>query len=320
MAREVREARAHVVSIEGETPDADVSPESGTLFRLAGLVLCDREGPVTVTLSSETGRRRTETACRAGYQFQGLAPGAYEIFATMRDTASSGFTEIFLDRDSDAGNVQLMTSPMVNFTVRMAGSKDGADVSAKVPVTITGRRQDMAESEEEREFNSGRSVPLASGHWEFRAKAPPGYYVESITQLYGFAGSRRMYKPERVGDWFEVYIEARYSQTIRVAVSDRAGQMMGRVMAEGKPVAGAPVYLWPAAEAARRSLGGAQQLIADAGGRFRFDGLPPGDYRVVASFDLSEIDEEAAEECRAQTVRVEERQTAAIDLGVWTAP
>lgn len=56
-AREVRDARAHQVTVDADTTDTDVSPEPGALFRLSGIISCDTEGPVIVTLSSETGRR-----------------------------------------------------------------------------------------------------------------------------------------------------------------------------------------------------------------------------------------------------------------------
>ncbi len=83
---------------------------------------------------------------------------------------------------------------------------------------------------------------------------------------------------------------------------------------------GAPVFLWPVEEAGRRSLAGAPQDITDTGGNFHFASLPPGDYRVVGSFDLNEIDEEIVEECRAASVRVEASKDAAVDSRLWSAP
>src|SRR5216683_2081029 len=136
----------HQVTVDADTTDADVSPEPGTLFRLGGIITCDTgaPGPVVVTLSSETGRRRAQTSCPLGsYQFQGLAPGAYEVFATLQDASASGFIELFLDHDLDAGNVAIMQVPTVEIEVRRAGSNAAADV----PLTLTGRRQDLSETE-----------------------------------------------------------------------------------------------------------------------------------------------------------------------------
>jgi len=91
-------------------------------------------------------------------------------------------------------------------------------------------------------------------------------------------------------------------------------------MADGKPVPGAPVFLWPVAESARRSLSGSRQALSDTEGSFRFDSLPPGDYRILASFDVDEIDEELMDVSRATVLHAEASQTANFDLPLWIAP
>jgi hypothetical protein len=313
--REVRDARIHQVTVDADTTDADVSPEPGALFRLAGKITCDASGTVVVTLSSETGRRRTQTGCPEPglYQFEGLAPAVYEVFATLQDSTASGYIELFLDQDSNNGNVQVMQVPTVDIEVRRAGSNAVVDL----PVKLTGRRQDQSESEPSREITGPRTT-LTPGHWEFQAHAPPGMYIESISNYR--AAPRRPWKAERVSDWYEVFIEARSPSRIRITVSDRAGQIAGRVITGGQPVPGAPVFLWPVAESVRRSLSGSLQMLSDTDGRFRFDGLPPGEYRILASFDVNEIDEELIELSRAAVVHADAAQTANIDLAVWIAP
>ena len=312
-AREVREARVHQVTVDADTADTDVIPEPGALFRLSGIITCDSLGPVVVTLSSETGRRRTQTQCSYPYQFEGLAPGPYEVFAKLQDAPPSGFLELYVDHDTDAANVQVLQLPAVDIEVRRVGSNSSADI----PVTLIGRRQDVSETEAAQEI-SGRHVTLAPGHWEFRARAPAGQYVESIASLR--SAPRRPWKVERASDWFDVYIEPRVNSRIRIAVSDQSGQITGRVMADGKTVPAAPVFLWPVAESTRRSVGGSLQLLTDTEGRFRFDSLPPGDYRMLASFDVNEIDEDLIEMSRAGVVRAGASQTATVDLPLWVAP
>ena len=80
------------------------------------------------------------------------------------------------------------------------------------------------------------------------------------------------------------------------------------------------VFLWPVAESARRSLSGPLQVLSDTEGRFRFDSLPPGDYRLLASFDVYEIDEEVIELSGAVVVHAEASQTVTIEAPVWIAP
>jgi hypothetical protein len=311
--RETGDARVHRVTVDADTPDADIYPEPGALFHLSGVIACDRDAVVVVTLSSETGRRSTQTTCKNRYQFDGLAPAAYEVLATTQDTAASGFIELFLDRNSDSGNVQVLQVPTVAIDVRRAGSNTVADT----PVTLLGRRQDLAETEASREIKGPRTT-LVPGNWEFSAHVPAGQYVESIASLP--AAPRRPWKAARASDWYEAFIEPRFPSTIRITVSDKAGQITGSVMTEGKPVPGAPVFLWPVAESARRSLSGPVQALSNTEGRFHFDGLPPGDYRALASFDVNEIDEESIEMSRAPVARVEASQTVTIELPVWVAP
>lgn len=310
---EVREARIHEVTVDADVIEADISPEPGALFRLGGMIACDTLGPVTVTLSSETGRRRTQSGCGGEYWFDGLAPAAYEVFVLTQDGVAAGFTELFVDRGTNSANVQVTQLPMVEIEVRRPGSNTAADI----PVTLIGRRQDLSETEPAREI-SGERVALPPGNWEFRARAPGGQFVESIAATRG--SPRRVRKPERVSDWFEVFIEPRYPLRLRITVSDQVAQIAGSVKQDGRPSPGAPVFLWPVAESARRSLSGPLQLLSDTEGQFRFDSLPPGDYRILASFDVNEIDEDLAELTRAPSVRAEASQTATVELALWIAP
>ncbi len=313
-AREAREARTHRVTVDSDTTDADIRPEPGRLFRLGGGITCDTTtAPIAITLSSETGRSRAQTSCPGGYQFEGLSPGVYEVFALSQDGSASGFLELFVDQNTSSGNVQVLQLPFVDIEVRRAGASTPSDSNVK----LIGRRQDLSETETEREIKGPRTK-LAPGHWELRAVAPPGQYVKSIVNLRG--DTWRRWKIEHDSDWFEVFIEPRYPSRIRITLSDRAGQVAGSVIADSKPVTGAPVFLWPVAESARRSLSGPRQTLSDTQGRFHFESLPPGDYRVLASFDVNEIDDELIELSRAPTVHVEASQTAAIDLPVWIAP
>jgi hypothetical protein len=315
--REIREARVHRVSVDADTADADVSPEAGALFRVGGKINCgESRGVVLVVLSSETGRRSTETACNFEYSFDGLAPGYYEIYARLRDeAAATGFTEIFLGGNQQGVNILLQPLPEVRLEVRRAGDR-GTSSPLDVPVVLIGRRQDLSESEAAREMRGPR-MRLAPGHWEFRAAAPDGYYVVSIENPYGRARRRRQ---AGAADWYEVFIEPSSVAVLRVALSEGSGEIEGEVRRNGTAVAGVPVYLWPVEEAARRSLGGAWQVLAGTDGRFRFGSLPPGEYRVLASFDVSEVDEETVELSQARNVRAEASQKTGVVLEVWEAP
>lgn len=326
VAREIREARVHQVTYDTDTLDADISPETGALFRMSGTITCTAPGPLMVTLSSETGRRHFETQCpitdQAVYQFDSLAPAVYEVFASLQNGAAAGFTELYLDHDMNGVNFQMAPAPAVDIEVRHTGSYAQLDI----PLVLLGRRQDLAEAENEQEISRPRST-LSPGHWEMRARVPAGQYVESITAQRG--SPRRTWSVDHPPDWFEVFIDMR-STRILITVSDQAGQITGKVTADkvtgdkvtgdGKAVAGVPVFLWPVAESARRSLNGPAQTLSDNEGHYRFDSLPPGDYRVLASFDVNEIDQDLIELSQAPVVHADASQTATVDLTVWVAP
>jgi len=312
-SRETRDARAYDVRVDEETADADIRPEFGTLFHLTGKILCPA-GPVAVTLSSDVGRRVTAGACGRPYTFQGLAPGAYEVFATSSDETQSGFAELFLDRDSANGDVQLIANPQVDFEARRPGSTS----PIKVPMKISGRRQDLAEADTEREINALRSV-LAPGHWEMRAAPGPGQYIESIAN---FLPSARRIINDRPTEWFDVQIQSRLAERVIISISDQAGTINGAVVADGKSVPAAPVFLWPVSEGSRRSLGGPKQVLSDTEGQFSFDALPPGDYRLLATFDVSlgEIDADLMESAHAQTLPVASSQRINSDVRLILLP
>lgn len=310
-AREVRDAQRFTATVDTDTPDADISPDPGVLFHLSGLIGCDVLSQVNVTLSSETGRRSQQSKCGNMYRFDGLAPGVYEVFATTPDGMSAAYLEIPLERDHDAASLQLMQVPRVSFDVRRVGTNARVDA----PISLVGRRQDPSDAAPPEELKSGF---LAPGHWELRARLPAGQYVESITSTGGH--SSRLSTPFRLPDWFEVFIPVGRASTIRIMVSDQAGQIQGRVMQEGKPVSAAPVFLWPVGEANRRSLGGDREIRADTEGNFRFETLPPGDYRLLASFDVNGLDEDLMLMSGARTISVEKSATVRIELPVWIAP
>jgi hypothetical protein len=96
--------------------------------------------------------------------------------------------------------------------------------------------------------------------------------------------------------------------------------MEGTVNHEAKPVPGAPVFLWPVSESARRSLHGYRAAIADVAGHFSFDGLPPGDYKLFATFDMTEIDEDRVEDAHPITLHVDAGGRPSADLSLWIAP
>jgi protocatechuate 3,4-dioxygenase beta subunit len=315
-SRDAVQSRIHIAAADIDTSDADIRPAAGDLFRLSGTVQCPSiySAPVTITLSTETGRQTKQADCApAQFQFDGLAPAVYEIFATSRTGSEAGYTELYLEKDNDSGGVRMQRLPEVNWEFR----RDGAPLLPMPSITLSGRREDLSNLDEARAIPIPKA-PIAPGNWEISATPGSGQYIESIANT--FNRRRRAWKVDLSADAYDVYIEAGYSGRLVVSISDKAAQITGAVTNEGAPVAGAPVFLWPVSEQARRSLRGWRSMLTTADGKFHFDGLPPGDYRMLATFDMSEVDADTMEEARAVTAHTAASQTKTIDLALWSAP
>lgn len=247
--------------------------------------------------------------------FSSLAPSRYEVLAEQIGGPQAGYIELFADRDTTSASVTLRQLAEVYFEVRRAGSDGGR---ARIPLTLTARRRDLSELGPEREIKLPRDL-LAPGHWELSATVAPGQYVESISNSYGRT-SRQGADQFQSPNAFDVFIEASGYMRAQIIVSDKVGQIAGKVTSDGATAVGVPVFLWPVAEAARRSLKGYVQVLSDTDGGYRFDSLPPGEYLLLATADLSEVDEQMLGEARPLSVHVEASQTASADLSVWIAP
>jgi hypothetical protein len=300
----------HEVRVDEETTYADLRPEPGKLFHLGGAVNCPPGAVADVTLSSESERRSIQVSCGTRYRFDGLAPALYEVFAETR-TGLAGFTELFVDRDDERGGVDLAALPHVDIEVRHAGTR----AAAKIPITLMGHRQDLSDLGKDQPIEMPTAM-LAPGHWLMSAIVGPTQFVESITGS-SVARERRVTQPP---DAFDVIIYGGNTR-ITVTISDHAGQAEGTVSgADSKPVPGAPVFLWPVTDGARRSIGGAKHVLADTNGHYQFGGLPPGDYRVLATFDASQVDEELLDMAHVPVSRLDAGQRMTADLTVWLAP
>ena len=94
------------------------------------------------------------------------------------------------------------------------------------------------------------------------------------------------------------------------AQSNASGTVYGSV----QPGAGITVVVQNVATGVKRTL------TPDANGRFSFPGRPPGDYRILATFDQTTMDFETLEEARAGVIPISAGQTTNVELTNWLAP
>jgi protocatechuate 3,4-dioxygenase beta subunit len=310
---ESRDAAVHDARLDMDVRDANVSPPAGSLFRLAGKVQCPGDAPYNVMLTSETVNRNVATSCGQRFVFEGLAPAGYEVFAMSLDGTMAGFIELQLGSNSEAGSVQPAPLPAVDFEITDA--RGGSP--SRAAVVLFGRRDDLSGSQQFVPIKLPQTV-LPPGHWEFKASMGPQQYVESIANR--LAPRPAGWRDTRPQDSFDVFIDPRPSARVQIKVSDRAARITGTVALNAVPVAGAPVFLWAMEDGARRSLGGQRQALTDTSGRYSIQGLPPGNYRVFASFDATAPELRDFDEARAGILTVSAGQELNADLALWVAP
>lgn len=298
------ESRPVEVYFEQDSTGVDVRPSEGRLFSLSGVVLTIPPGtPATVTLVSDMGR---QTIRGAAFQFAGLAPAVYEIYAEIQGNPSqAAYTSLGgLDHDS---SVTLQLQPVRERQVEVSPAPPGGLAS----VQIMARRKDLAgvgAPETLRVANNRAS--MAPGRWELMLTPPPGYYVS------GFSGSLPgRGDVSRPDGWNEA--ATNYYSSIRFTLSSSPGAVHGVVKSSGETVAGAPVYLEAYDPVAWKRVTDLRTMRTDMRGMYRFEGLAPGVYRVLSTFEYRSPDSAQMEMAGAQTTSVAARDDLAVDLDLY---
>ena len=278
-----RDASIYTVRLGADTTDANVRPDLGTLFSLTVPVQCSGP-PVMVTVTSESLLQSASVPCPGQHKFENLPPGPYQVLAENPVGTQTALELLVLNRDT-LRTLQIAELP----NLRIEPSK----------VPLLARRDNLYE------ITAFRPVvpPLLPGLWEFASPNPHPRYATSI-------------RLDRGRESHNLFIDPRSYNRLLVTLSEQAGQVQGIV----KDSPGVPVFLWPVSEANRRILGGPRDVIADHDGRFSFLGLPPGDYRLLATFDQTTMDFETLEEARAGVIPVSASQTTNVELTNWLAP
>ncbi len=302
-------ARPVEVFADEEVHGFDVRPLQGKLFRLSGMVtgLPPEVTDVTVTLASETGREKKKGL---NFQFAALAPGEYELYAEAHDDPPGGrlfgaYTRFTLTKNMDGFGLGANETLPTSFQF-VPGNPGG-----KAPGQLYARRKDLAGVGETAPVTiaNGKAV-LAAGRWELLFVPNPGNYVESFSGM-GYGRNLR----RRAEGWNEVPIQ--YFGSVRYGLSGGGGAVAGVVKQGGEPVAGAPVYLEAYDAVGRVRLLEPRSVRSGLHGEFRFDTVPPGTYRICATFEYGNPDAAAFELMGASQVQVDAHQSVARDLDLF---
>ena len=294
----VEDARPIVVYPDEDATDGDVRPIAGKLFDLSGSVALPNQPAFTVvvTLASDMGRT---VGNGPAFHFSALAPGHYEIYAEAKagSRVFGGYTEVLVERD------------MANFALPMNEVRESQFVlegaGAAVSTTAFLRRKDLAGvgPAEPVILNGVGRAQISPGRWEFLATPPSGYYVSR------FSGSRN--NTARPDGWNDIAgVPGRFTITL----SNSPGGIHGIVKRAGEPAASAPVFLETWDPVTRKRVVDLRETRADMRGNYRFESLPPGDYRVLSTYDYAAPDSGAFDAARSQQVHVESSNNLQVEL------
>ncbi len=295
------------VSLDDDARNVDVRPIPGKLFSVSGTVTAgaSRVGPITVTLASDMGRR---IARGAAFRFPDLPPGRYELYAEAREdsTVGAGFQSAHM-LISVSGNTSVQLLLATNET-RFECTPPPPDGQ---PTQILARRVDLAGAGPAVMLKpQGNRAALALGRWELMVQPPAGYHVSAIT-----GGARPSGRVERPDAWNEVAI--RPFTSVRFQLAAGGGSLRGVVKARGEPVAGAPVHLEAYDPVYRKRLMEPRVIRTGMWGEYQFDGLAPGTYRVLATFEYQTPDTAVMDMAPAASVRMEARGSVQADLALY---
>jgi hypothetical protein len=107
---------------------------------------------------------------------------------------------------------------------------------------------------------------------------------------------------------------------ISVTLSHGLGSIHGIVQSAGKPATAAPVFIETWDPVTRQRLLDPRETRTDMNGRYRFDALPPGDYRVLSTFDYSSPPVQEFDARESRPLRIEAVMDAQLDLDLSGEP
>ena len=296
----VENARLVDVDLDQQANNIDVRPFLGKLFTVSGGVIPDPpDTPTKVTLATDMGRHTVVTI--DAFQFAGLTPGAFEIYAEAPagpDPAVKLQGAYLSSTLSDNKGVPLTLSTNSNLAIDV---RDGpARGLESGQVQLQARRKDLAGEGDivAVKLENGRGH-LAPGRWEVRLLPPAGYYVSSFSGSGSYRAARA-----RPDGWNEILVNG-YGGFVRFALGSGGSSVSGVVKDGTNLAAGAPVFLEAWDPDSRQRLVELRTTRTDARGGYRFQDLAPGAYRVLATFEYRNPDSAAMDAANAPSLRID---------------
>lgn len=292
----VAEARTIDLLPEHDASGIEMRSLPGRVFRLAvGVEPVPDGGEVTITVASTMWRK---TVKGTGAVFGALVAGDYEVYAQQGKTLGA-YQRVSVARDAEIS----LVLPQTPIALAVAGSAEMQSGEMRV------RRKDLAGS------GAVTVVPLKNGNaslprgvWEVMYIPPTGFYVSNV--------SPRMNRGETRADGWNEVAPIAGMPLARFTVAPGGSALHGIVRATDS-AAGAPVFLEPYDPVTRKRVGDVRTVYTDMEGKYRFEGVGPGTFRLLSTFEYASPDIATMDLARAVEVKVDARMDVSRDLELY---
>jgi hypothetical protein len=306
----VEQARSVEAGLDEQATDINVRPIFGKLCRIEGRVMKSTAEPVAIELVSDMGTTTSNTDAGGMFRFEHLAPGAYELIVdtTVYRQRWGAYQKISIEKDTKGIGVEVRPAPTLRIQFDV---KEGRKIDPKA-ISVFAQRKDLSGVHEPRKISSERDT-LLPGPWEIAVKPAPDLYPVSIT-----GGGHTDLQSARADGWNEIFLAAGPPTLLRVVLSARPAALRGKVTGwANEPAIGAPVYLEAIDHQEQKRVTDLRSIRTDKRGEFQFNGLAPGHYRVLSTFEFEDPDEQTMQAARAKTISLKEGVETVQDLDLY---
>ena len=292
-----RRATKLSVKLDEEIGGADISPEPGRLASVQGYVVGGMAS--RVTLVSENAVRTSKVGPDGRFGFGQIEPDTYQLLVEPADAAGqmAAYQEVAVGREDVETALELKQTPVLAIRCREAGGQ-AAETGA---IAVFLRRKEFGDASIR--IDCGEAKPWSPGNWQIAAAPPPNYYVAEMLDA------------AQGEDIQEFRLGAAERREITVVLGTDPASVRGQVLTDGgEPVIRAPVHLTAHDPLLRNRIGGVKTTETNGRGAYSFHGLPPGQYEILATFQLRERAEDGWPPGRGRSITVEGGEEAELRL------
>ena len=316
---DLQAVRAIPVELDHTWPNVDYAPIPGKLFRLQGKLAMPAPGYVnTVDLISDSGRLKAAVDAGGNFLFENLGPANYELFTEGKGALGhfAAYQMVLVEKDTE------VVAPMVlALTLHTSVADQSRRGLMKNEVKIAMRRKDL-DKEGPEMILPQNPITIAPGDWEIQLIGGDQYYAMDVRVASKAAVKRSKSSAE---GWVIGQIPMSgmppdngvyMSTTVSTSVATISGKVTDRTneVAPYAPILLETLNLDPPDPVMQR------ETRAGSDGTFSFGGLPPGRYRILATYDLDWSDRASIDTARPTEITVKQGEKLNQDLSVYHKP